>query len=149
VSTRTKILAAVAVLAVLAFALLRREEPSSRLRALEADPMARYVPPGGKLVDTDSQNEGSALGKPVFARYTHLFQLDAAGGARAFAAARARAKTAGWTEVGKPDARVFVADKRAASGRLELGITLFEDSLLLPRDVKPPALLVSLRRTGP
>ena len=31
--------------------------------------MATYVPPGGTLVDTDSQNEGSPLGKP-FARGT-------------------------------------------------------------------------------
>jgi hypothetical protein len=35
-----------------------------------------------------------------------------------------------------------------ASGRIELGITLFEDSLVLPDDVKPPALLVSLRHQG-
>ena len=30
--------------------------------------MATYVPPGGTLVDTDSQNEGTTLGKPVLAR---------------------------------------------------------------------------------
>ena len=148
-STRTAIFAAAAVLGVLAFVLARGEEPSGRLRALEADPMATYVPPGGKLVDTDSQNEGSSLGKPVLARYTRLFQLTRQGSARAVEDARARAKASGWTQVGRADARIFVADKRAPSGRMELGITLFEDSLLLPRDVKPPAILVSLRHHGP
>ena len=148
-STRTAIFVAAAVLGVLVFALVRGEEPSGRLRALEADPMATYVPPGGKLVDTDSQNEGSSLGKPVLARYTRLFQLTRVGSARAVEDARTTAKAWGWTQVGRGDARVFVADKRAPSGRMELGITLFEDSLLLPRDVKPPALLISLRHHGP
>ena len=119
------------------------------MRALESDPMATYVPPGGRLVDTDSRNEGSALGEPVLARYTRLFQLTRRAPMRAVEDARARAKASGWTHVDRADARVFVADKRAPSGRMELNITLFEDSLLLPRHVKPPALLVSLRRTGP
>ena len=147
-STRTAILAAAAALGVLAFALAHGGEPTARVRALEADPMATYVPPGGRLVDTDSQNEGTSLGKPVFASYTRMFQLTAGSSVRAVADARAKAKASGWTQVGKADARVFVADKRAPSGRIELGITLFEDSLLLPRDVKPPVLLVSLRHMG-
>jgi hypothetical protein len=78
-----------------------------------------------------------------------MFQLTSASSVRAVADARAKAKASGWIQVGKADARVFVADKRAPSGRIELAITLFADSLLLPRDVKPPALLVSLRHNGP
>ena len=148
-STRRAIFAAAAVLGVLVFVLWRGDQPSARLHVLEADPMAAYVPPGGTLVDTDSQNEGSALGKPVLASYTRLFQLTPGGSARAVEDARAAAKASGWTQVGKVDARVFVVDKRVPSGRMELGITLLEDSLLLPRDVKPPALLVSLRHHGP
>ena len=148
-STRTAILAAAAALGVLAFALAHSGEPSAEVRALEADPMASYVPPGGRLVDTDSQNEGASLGKPVFARYTRMFQLTGASSVRAVADARAKARASGWIQAGKADARVFVADKRAPSGRIELAITLFADSLLLPRDVKPPALLVSLRHNGP
>jgi hypothetical protein len=149
VSTRAKILVGVAALGVLAFFLVRGAEPTAHVRSLEADPMATYVPPGGTLVDTDSRNEGSALGEPVLARYTRLFQLTRRGSEGAVKDARARAKASGWTQVRRADARVFLADKRAPSGRLELNITLFEDSLLLPHDVKPPALLVSLRRTGP
>ena len=65
-STRTKILAAVGALAFLVIVLSRGgEESSAQLQALEADPMATYVPPGGTLVDTDTQNEGTSLGKPV------------------------------------------------------------------------------------
>ena len=137
------------MLGVLVFVLWRGDQPSARLHVLETDPMATYVPPGGKLVDTDSQNEGSSLGKPVLASYTRLFQLARGGSARAVEDARAVAKASGWTQVGKADARVFVAGKRVPSGRMELGITLLEDSLLLPRYVKPPALLVSLRHHGP
>ena len=70
-STRTKILAAVAVLAVLVIVLSRGgEESSAQLQALEDDPMAAYVPPGGTFVDTETQNEGTSLGRPVSAQYT-------------------------------------------------------------------------------
>jgi hypothetical protein len=148
-STRTKILAAVAALAVLVIVLGRGGESSARLQALEADPMATYVPPGGSLVDTDSQNEGTSLGKPVSARYTRMFQLSAGKAARALEHAREAATAAGWVQVGRTDARVYAADKRVPSGRTELAVTLFRDSLLLPDDVKPPALLVSLRHLGP
>ncbi|HUQ22040.1 MAG TPA: hypothetical protein VM049_03410 [Gaiellaceae bacterium] len=147
-SRRTALFAGAIALGFLAIVLGRGGEPSARVRALEADPMATYVPPGGTLVDTDSQNEGTSLGKPVFARYTRMFQLSKSP-ARAFQDASGEAKAAGWIQVGNPDAHVFVADKRAPSGRIELAVTLFEDSRLLPAEVKPPALLVSLRHNGP
>lgn len=148
-STRTKIIAAVAVLAVLVVVLSRGgEEPSARLRALEGDPMAAYVPPGGTLVDTESQKEGTALGRPVPAQYTRMFELSAAAAAGALEHARAAAVAAGWTPTGKPAERGFVAEKRAASGRLELIVARFRDAILLPKDVKPPALQISLRHLG-
>ena len=77
-----------------------------------------------------------------------MFELPDGGAARAFEDAHATATASGWRQVGRDSARVFVADKRTPSGRIELGITLFEDSLVLPDDVKPPALLVSLRHPG-
>ena len=55
---------------------------------------------------------------------------------------------AGWTPIEKPGERGFVAEKRAASGRLELAVVQFRDALLLPKDVKPPALQISLRHLG-
>jgi hypothetical protein len=149
VSTRTKILAAVAVLAVLVIVLSRGgEESSAQLRALEDDPMAAYVPPGGTLVDTDTQNEGTSLGKPVAAQYARMFELTTAAAAGALEHARAAALAAGWTLTEKPGERGFVAEKRAASGRLELAVVRFRDALLLPAGVKPPALQVSLRHLG-
>jgi hypothetical protein len=151
-STRTKILVAAAALGVLVIA-LSRGEPSSRVRALEADPMAAYVPPGGKLVDTDSQNEGSSLGKPVFARYTRMFEIAPGTADRALEDAHAAAVSAGWVPLEATPSRafpdVFVADKRLPSGGAHLGVTVFLDSRVLPDDVKPPALLVSLRHNGP
>jgi len=151
VSARTAILAATAVLAALVFLLARDEEPSAQLRALRADPLAAYVPRGGTLVDTRSQNEGSSLGKPVSARYTRLFQLASGGSGRALAEARAAATAAGWTPL--PPSRafpnVFVADRRLSNGRAQLAVTLFGDARLLPDDVDPPALQISLRHLGP
>jgi hypothetical protein len=149
VSTRTKILAAVAALALLVIALSRGgEESGAQLQTLEGDPMAAYVPPGGTLVDTETQNEGSSLGKPVSAQYTRMFELSAAAGTGALAHAREAAVAAGWTPRQKPAERGFVAEKRAASGRLELVVAQFRDALLLPKDVKPPALQISLRHLG-
>jgi hypothetical protein len=144
-STRTKILAAVAALALLVIVLSRGEEPSAQRRALEDDPMASYVPPGGTLVDTDSRNEGTSLGKPVEASTTRLFQLRAS--AQALDHVRDAATDAGWTVAQTTD-RGFLAERRAASGRLELAVTLIEDALLLPDDLEPPALTVSLRHLG-
>jgi hypothetical protein len=149
VSTRTKILAAVAVLAVLVIVLSRGgEESGAQLKALEDDPMAAYVPPGGTLVDTDTQNEGTSLGKPVAAQYARMFELTTAAAGGALEHARAAAVAAGWTLTEKPGERGFVAEKRAASGRLELAVVRFRDALLLPAGVKPPALQISLRHLG-
>jgi hypothetical protein len=149
VSTRTKILAAVAVLAVLVIVLTRGgEEPSAQLQTLEGDPMAAYVPPGGTLVDTVTQKEGTSLGKPVSAQYARMFELSAAAAAEALDRARDAAVAAGWTRTTTSGDRGFVAEKRAASGHLELAVVRFRDALLLPADVKPPALQITLRHLG-
>ncbi len=142
-STRTKILAAVAALGLLVIVLARGGEPSPERQALEDDPIASYVPPGGTLVDTDSQNAGTSLGKQVDATYTRLFQLRESAAPQALAHARAAAVAAGWT-VTETTGRGFLAERRVLSGRLELAVSLVEDSLLLPDDVAPPALSVSL-----
>ena len=148
-STRTKILAAVAVLAVVVIVLTRGgEESSAQLQALEGDPMAAYVPPGGTLVDTVTQKEGTSLGKPVPAQYARMFELSAAAAPEALDHAHDAAVAAGWTRTKASGERGFVAEKRAASGRLELAVVQFRDALLLPADVKPPALQITLRHLG-
>ena len=142
-STRTKLLVAVAALAVLVFALDRGGEPSPERNALDADPMASYAPPGGTLVDTDSGNSGTSLGKQVDATYTRLFQLGESKAPQVLPHARGAATDAGWT-VTETTERGFLAERNVPSGRLELAVTLVENALLLPDDVEPPALSVSL-----
>jgi hypothetical protein len=148
---RTAIFAAAGVLGLVVFALVPGKKPSEQVLALQADPMARYAPPAGRLVDTDTQNEGTALGKPVAARYARMFELPAGVAERRLRQARTAAIAAGWVPL--PPSRAFpdvmVADKRTAAGRLQLAVTVFRDSRLLPDDVDPPALLVSLRHLGP
>ena len=146
-STRTKILAAVALLGVLVVLLARGGEQSAQLQALEDDRMATYVPPGGTLVETDSQDEGTSLGKPVLARYTRMFELPPGTAEEALSHARAAALAAGWAQVAS-EAGVFAADKTLATGGGHLGITVFRDARILPKDVRPPALQVNLRHRG-
>ena len=51
------------------------KDDSANLRALKDDPLARYEPPGGRLIHSRESNEGSALGKPHLAEYTLMFEL--------------------------------------------------------------------------
>jgi hypothetical protein len=110
--------------------------------------MASYVPPGGTLIDSDSRGEGTSLGRPVQAQVTRLFQLPADRGQRALADARDEAAASGWTAVGAPTGRGFVARKQLRGGRGELTVVLVEDARLLPKDAQPPALSVSLGHLG-
>ena len=145
-STRTKILIAVAALAVLVIALSRGGEPSRELGSLEGDPIAAYVPPGGTLVDTDSQTGGSVLGTPVSASYTRLFQLATADAAPSLSETEAAAKRAGWRTTRASDGHSFSAEKQVGSARLALAVVLVDDARLLPDGVAPPAISVNLRR---
>jgi hypothetical protein len=147
VSTRAKILAAVAAGGLLVLLLAQREEPSARLQALRDDRMAGYAPLGGALVDTASRNEGRVGGDPVPASYTRLFRLDA-DAARALEDARSAAEAAGWEQLGEATATTFVGSKRVPSGRIALMLSLVEDPRLLPEGVEPPVLSVSLRHLG-
>ena len=147
-STRTKILAAVGALAALVLLLSRGEEPSAQLQALEDDPMATYVPPGGTLVDSDTENQGTSLGKPVQAQLTRLFQLTTGQGQDALTGSRETATADGWAPVDTATQRAFVAEKELSEGRAGLTVTLLEDERLLPEGVKPPALSISLRDLG-
>ncbi len=145
-STRTKILAAVGVLAVLVAVLSRGGDPSREAQELRDDPMASYVPPGGTLIDSDSRRAGLSVGGPVQAELTRLFQLEAGQGQRALADAGDEAEASGWTTVGTPTDTGVVARKQLPGGRAELIVNLLEDERLLPDDAKPPALAVSLRQ---
>ena len=112
-------------------------EPSARRGRRSSTTRWRATWRLGTLVDTDSRNEGTSLGKQVEASYTRLFQA-----ARERPGARPRraaATEAGWT-VGETTERGFLAERRVASGRLELAVTLIEDAQLLPDDLAAGAL---------
>ena len=145
--SRTKILVAVAALGLLVLLLARGEEPSSRVQVLRDDPMAAYAPPGGTLVDTESQNERRSAGEPLPATYTRLFQFDS-DAARALEHARSEATAPGWKPFGEAAEETFVGSKRVPSGRIVLILALVENPRLLPAGVEPPALSISLRHLG-
>ena len=145
-STRTKILVAVAGLAILVIVLSRGGPSGPELQQLQDDPMAAYVPPGGTLIDSASRNAGMSLGRPVEAQVTRLFQLRAGAGRRALDDARVEAEASGWTLAGAATARGFVARKESDGVEAELAVALVEDARLLPKGAKPPSLSVNLRR---
>ena len=153
-STKAIVVAAAAVLAVAAAIAVRaRDEPSAQLEALRADPMAEYTPAGAELVDTDEQNEGTTLGKPVAARYARLFALPAEDPERALEDALAAAEAAGWAveepQRGALGGLVGQGSKQLPTGPARLALTLFLDSTVLPDDVRPPALRISLEHVAP
>ena len=76
-----------------------------------------------------------------------MFELGADAAAQALDHASEAATAAGW-KIGERDPRAVVAEKTLPSGRAELVVGLFRDSLLLPKDVTPPALQISLRGLG-
>jgi hypothetical protein len=95
--TRRGGLVALLVIATAAVAFtLAGSEDEEPLRALREDPLGRYVPPGGRLVETtaDPASDGGLLGKPAPARYDRLFRVPRA--TTLDDAARA-ARAAGWS----------------------------------------------------
>jgi hypothetical protein len=141
--------AAVAVAAAAAGCLHDGDEPSAKLQALEADPMATYEPPDAELVDTESQSEGeTTLGKPQGARYTRLFALQG-DGEQAFDDAVAAARSAGWTFEEEPSTDAFggtvgLATRTLSTGTARLSISLLVDEQVVREGVDPPALRISL-----
>lgn len=153
-SNKSIVVAAAAVLAVAAaIAVWSRDEASAQLRALRADPMATYAPPGGELVDTDEQNEGTTFGKPVAARVSRMFELPAGDAERELADAVAAAVAAGWTIEGEPERSlgdlVALGDRELPTGRAQLALTLFTGVRPVPGGISAPALRVSLEHLRP
>ena len=145
--------AAVAVAAAAIVLLAGGDESSAELRALQDDPMAEYAPPGGELVDTELQSEGTTLGKPHLARSSRLFGLDAADAERAVESTLAAADAAGWTLEGEPKADAFggavgFAGKQLSTGKARLTVSLLTDARLLGDQVSPPALQIQLEHLG-
>jgi len=117
---------------------------SAQLRALRADPIAAYKPPGARLLSTVAAPEraGGSLHKPQEARYLRQFAVpDGAGGARAARTAAQAARRAGWSirEGALHDS--FLGDKRLATGPARLTIGLGPGPQLEPS----PTLTIALK----
>jgi hypothetical protein len=103
---------------------------STELDALEADPMARYEPPGGELLDTRSQEPGSALGKPILARYQRRFRMPRGDPQAQLDAALRAASDAGWDVSDDPVYRFMgsltqLATKQLPTGDARLSVSVY------------------------
>ena len=121
---------------------------SAQLDALQGDPMASYEPPGGELVDTDEQSEGTTtLGKPQLAKVSRLFALSGDGEA-ALGDAISAAEEAGWTFDGDPQQSVGgvvdLGTRSLPTGNARIAVALYTDGSALRDDVSPPALKITL-----
>jgi hypothetical protein len=137
----------VVVLAGSAFLLSRGDGDSAQLRALRADPIARYSPPGARQFRTVATPEraGGSFLKQQEARYLRLFAVpEGAGGARAARAVAEAARRAGWevSEGGFDDS--FHGDKRLATGPARLTVVLGRGPEVEPS----PTLTISLKHSG-
>jgi hypothetical protein len=119
---------------------------SEQLRALKADPMGKYVPLRGRLVESHgrSERETGTLAKAQPASYHRLFSLQPADAQAALRASLGAARTAGWELREAPDGRSAVGEKRLPTGPGILTIVLTEDARLLPEGVGAPALSIAL-----
>jgi len=105
-------------------------DSSPELDALKDDPMARYEPPGGQLVDTRSQDVDSALGKPIQARYQRWFQMPRGDPQAQLDAVLRAASDVGWDVSDDPVFRfkgslTRMATKQLPSGGGRLSVSVF------------------------
>jgi len=103
---------------------------SPELDALKADPMASYEPPGAELLDTRSQGPGSALGKPILARYQRRFRMPRSDPRAQLDAALRAATDAGWDVSDDPVSRfrgslTQLATKQLATGGARLSVSVY------------------------
>jgi hypothetical protein len=134
------------VLAGAAFVLLRGDGDSAQLRAMRADPIAAYSPPGARLLRTHATPEraGGSFLKPQEAWYQRLFAVpEGAGGVRALRAVAEAARAAGWEISGGIPERSVRANKHLATGPARLTVVLAPEPDLDPT----PTLSIALIHT--
>lgn len=90
------VVAVVLVVAVIALGGDGDPRPGPLLRALQADPMASYVPPGSTTYRRRDDNAGTASGKPHGALVARDHRLPVSRAAASFAATQKAAVDAGW-----------------------------------------------------
>jgi hypothetical protein len=119
------------------------------LHALRDDPLARYVPPGGRVVrtDADDQRSGGLFGKPTPATLRRLIALPPGGGDAALRDAAAAARAAGWS-LGRPVPGLgTTGHRRMATGDGTLSLSLLTDPGAIPGDTPPPVLSIALEHS--
>jgi hypothetical protein len=122
-----------------------------KLEALENDPMARYEPPGGRLVDTEQVEDHTSFGKAVEAKLTRVFSLPAGNLEARLERALEAAGAAGWAVSEGPVIRMDNAFGQAASKRLRTGsaqisLTVYPNGTP-GGSVHGPALVITLRHS--
>jgi len=120
---------------------------SGPLKALEADPMATYLPAGTTLVRSDGtpQRTGGGLDKPSPATLRRLLQLPAGAGTEAVTAAARHARAVGWSVDPAPAGAGVTGRRSLGGGAATLTLTLVTDAALVPGG-RPPALSVALEQ---
>ena len=114
--------------------------------------MARYEPPGGRLINTYETNEGSSFGKPNTARYNRMFVLPPGDREQQLQHAVDAAVAVGWTLNGDthphrgPFGLIESAEKRLPGGRSRLALTLFPNGP--PSMTDQPAIFITLEHQG-
>jgi len=119
------------------------------LRSLRADPLATYVPPGGRVVRTeaDEQRSGGFLRKATPATLRRTIEVAPGGGDAALQAATQAAQEAGWT-MGRPVPGLGVSGhRRLPTGDGTLTLSLVDDAASAPTGVQAPALGIALEHS--
>jgi hypothetical protein len=124
---------------------------AEKLEALRNDPMARYEPPGGRLVDSEQVEEHTAFGKDVEAKLTRVFSLPAGNLGDHLDHALEAAGAAGWAVSKGPVIRMDnafgqAATKRLRTGSAQMSLTVYPSGTP-GGSVHGPALVITLRHS--
>jgi hypothetical protein len=139
-------LGAVVLAAVPAFAVSRNESPSGQQRALREDPLGRFVPRDGRLVQTYAGNEdgGGMLSMQHEAQFGRLFALPPDAGAAAMQETIDAATAAGWVMEPPVGELGSVGNKQLSTGKATMSVGLITDARALPDNTAAPVLSLTL-----
>jgi hypothetical protein len=156
---RNVIWALTGVCAVVALIVVVSASDSASLRALKDDPIARYEPPGGRLLDSSEQDEGRywwGFGSFHGSEYRRLFELPPGDRERHLRHALEVAAATGWTVTVRNTDRMAEAPaypeldvlsgtgfKTLEVGRARVAFTVFRQYAPY-REGAGPAMLVRL-----
>lgn len=126
------------------------EDPTPRLAALQADPMASYAPAGAELVSSRATEEraGSASEKPRVAVVLRTFRLRAGDAPSSIRLAARAAEAAGWTMDDPMDGEGASGRRRLSTGEARVTLAVVTDPALLPDGLQAPSFTVRIQHLG-